>query len=468
MTTHRSWIVRCLCICFWLGSLSGMLRAQGGTRMGLVAAGTGWIVQNQSVGASSDDRLFWTGDDGNNWSDITPHDPASRQIAAAFFLDASHGWVLFAVKHEAKNQELDNLITDISAFDVASTTDGGASWTIKRLASLPKGVGWLSAGQFFFLDATHGWLSIESPVPHWGGAGGLLTTSDGGQTWQLASENTAYGPLRFADLQNGWMASGPDDTELYVTNNGGRHWNEVKVPVPRGILNLFKSGSTVGQYGVPLFKDSKRGFLSVTYHEPGAEPGEDMRALALFSTNDGGFTWHSESWVNLGEDRGTLAFTIVDSQAIVPKLSDRFGLTLLKLGLAGKTSESGSGLEVPNSTAISGLDFSDTSHGWAVLSDGRLLSTPNGGATWKDATPGPGHRGTGGVPPTTGDRSVGPSTLNTSRASLTSAVTTANSGITTHKSRHVGFDACTLPSTSQMSTWWTSSPYFDYGVTLAA
>jgi hypothetical protein len=119
-------------------------------RMGLVAAGSGWIVQNQSVGANSDDRLFWTGDDGNNWKDITPSDAASRQIAAAFFLDASHGWVLFAVKHEPKSQGPDNSITDIAGFDVASTTDGGASWTIKRLASLPEGVGWVSAGYIFF------------------------------------------------------------------------------------------------------------------------------------------------------------------------------------------------------------------------------------------------------------------------------------------------------------------------------
>jgi hypothetical protein len=234
---------------------------------------------------------------------------------------------------------------------------------------------------YFFLDATHGWLSTESPVPHWGGAGDLLATSDGGQTWQLVSENTVYGSLRFNDLQNGWMASGPDDTELYVTHDGGRRWNEVKVPVPQGILNLFKSGPTMGQYRVPLFKDSKRGFLSVTYHEPGAEPGEDMRTLALFSTNDGGFTWHSESWVNLGVDRGTLAFTIVDSQALAPKHSGPSGLTLVRLGSASKATETrANGLQLPNTTLVSGLEFNDTSHGWTSLSDGRLLSTADGGS----------------------------------------------------------------------------------------
>ena len=440
MTAHRFWIVRFICICLCIGSLSGAVQAAG-PRMGLVAAGAGWIVQNQAVGASSNDRLFWTGDDGNHWKDITPHDPASRQIAAAFFLDAWHGWVLLAVKNEPpKNQEPDNTVTDISGFDVASTTDGGASWAIKPLAALPKRAGWAFAGQIFFLDTSHGWMSIESPVPHWGGAGDLLRTSNGGQTWELVSENTAYGSFRFTDPENGWLAGGPDDTELHVTHDGGRHWNEVSVPVPQGILALFKSGPTVGQYGVPLFRDSKRGFLPVSYHEPGAEPGEDLRTLALFSTNDGGITWHPESWVNLGEDRGVLAFTAVDSQVVAPKFSGHSGVTFLKLGLAGKAIETGidGPKEVPNTTAISGMHFSDTSHGWAALSDGRLLSTPNGGATWKDVTPS--TRGASTALPSTGlfggNSPVSEALQSTSEVSLTSGVTSAASSITTHKSRH--------------------------------
>lgn len=157
---------------------------------------------------------------------------------------------------------------------------------------------------------------------------------------------------------------------------------------PPEVLNLFKSGPVAGQYAPPVFKDTKRGVLCVTYFEPGAEAGEDFRTLTLFSTNDGGINWHAESSVNLGQDRGVLAFTAVDSQALAPKLSGSSGLTLMKLGLAGKATETGaSGLaEVPNTTAVMGLHFSDTSHGWASLSDGRLLSTPDGGLTWKDVS----------------------------------------------------------------------------------
>lgn len=203
--------------------------------MGLVAPGVGWAVLAQGTVHNRSDRVFWTSDDGANWKDITPQDPASHEIAGVFFLDASRGWVLLALKHEPtkNNQEPDNLITDIRGFDLASTTDGGASWTIKPLSSLAEGEGWTSAAQIFFLDAAHGWMSIESPVPHWGGEGDLLATTDGGNTWKEIVEvngGGGYGAIRFTDLQNGWIAGGTGDQYLYATHDGGRHWAEIQLP----------------------------------------------------------------------------------------------------------------------------------------------------------------------------------------------------------------------------------------------
>jgi hypothetical protein len=183
MVPYSIRILRILSICLALACLAGV-SAQAEPRMGLVAPGVGWALLNQPSGYNlhiPNHHLFWTSDDGANWKDITPQDPASHEIAGVFFLDASRGWVLLALKREPakNNQEPDNFITDIRGFDLASTTDGGASWTIKPLSSLAEGVGWASAAQIFFLDSAHGWMSIESPVPHWGGEGVLLATTDG-------------------------------------------------------------------------------------------------------------------------------------------------------------------------------------------------------------------------------------------------------------------------------------------------
>jgi photosystem II stability/assembly factor-like uncharacterized protein len=471
MTTHRFWIVRCLCICFFLGSLSGIPRAEAAPRMGLVAAGTGWIVQNQGIGAGNDDHLFWTSDDGNNWKDIAPRDPASREIAGVFFLDASRGWVLLALKREPpkNNQEPDAFITDIRGFDLASTTNGGADWTIKRLDSLPEGVGWLAASEIFFLDPAHGWMNIASPVPHWGGAGVLLATTDGGNTWKQIVEvngGGGYGPIRFTDPLNGWIAGGPGDQSLYATNDGGRHWREVPVPAPSAISGLFEN--VAAQYVLPWFKDGKHGFLSVEYSGEG-KSGDDISIQALFSTNDGGSVWRLESWGKLEPISNVPIVAVVNSTAFAPKRVEHEPPTLLKLGPAGKVAETRA-TELPelqNNAALSGLNFYDGTRGWASLSDSRLLSTSDGGQSWKDITPVGKNKKMSMQPPPSpilGGNSSGMALQSSLVPSGASGPIAAATTISTYKSRHLGFDLCQAPATGPTATWWSSSPYFDIGI----
>ncbi len=441
-----------------------MLRAEAAPRMGLVAAGTGWIVQNQSIGASSDDYLFWTSDDGNNWKDITPRDPASRQIADVFFLDASRGWVLFAVR----GKEFTGA-SNVSGFDLAITTDGGADWTQRHVTVPPENHGWSGGAKIFFLDSSHGWLNLELALHDWA-VGTLLETTDGGQNWnpvQGFNVDAGFGGIRFVDTQNGWVAGGPyGQQHLYATHDGGRNWHDVALPPVSGLSTLLNS-ITMSQCKPPLFRDSKHGLLPVTYSGTSAS-GSDLKVLALFSTDDTGRTWRSEGWGNLGEDRGVLAFTAVDSQAFALKPSDHAALTLLKVGLGGKTAQTGAtGMpQMSSNTALLSLRFGDMNHGWAFSSDSRLLSTVDGGVTWRDITP---SRQKSSTLATSGSLQSGVSggTLlqdNAAAPLASGPVAASSSSVTTYKSRHVGFDACTKPTTSQMGTWWSTSPYFDYGV----
>ncbi|HEY6946349.1 MAG TPA: glycoside hydrolase domain-containing protein [Candidatus Acidoferrum sp.] len=468
MTDNRLWIARCLCVCFALACLSGIVAAQ--PRMGLVGPGVGWAVLNQGTMVNWNDHLFWTGDDGSNWKDITPNDPASRQIAGVFFLDSSRGWVLLALKREPpkNNQDSDNFITETRGFDVASTADGGATWTIKHLDALPEGVGWMAASEIFFLDAAHGWMNIESPVPHWGGEGALLATIDGGNTWKSIVEvNGAggYGPIRFTDPQNGWIAGGPGDNYLYATNDSGRHWREVSVPPPPSI-----PGRVAAQYSLPRFADATHGFLAVKYSGPGkSEEGIDI--LALLSTKDGGHTWRSESLAELEQESNFPIVAVVDSTALAPRRRSQKAFTLLKLAPGGKVTETSANelAQVAAGAAIVSLNFSDAAHGWASSSDGHFLSTADGGATWKDISPDHGKMSMQ-APPSSALRANSSSTTLPSSL-VPSAVPgpiAAASTISTYKSRHLGFDACAAPpqnsKSPQMATWWASSPYFDVGI----
>src|SRR5260370_957444 len=391
MIAHRFCTIRSLSICFALFCFPGTVRAQAEPHMGLIAPGVGWALQNQSMGQDRDDHLFWTSDDGRTWRDVTPHDPASREIAGVFFLNASRGWVLLALKRETpkNNQESDNFITDIRGFDLASTTDGGASWTIKSLAVLPEGVGWTSAAQIFFLDAAHGWMDIESPVPHWGGEGVLLATTDGGNTWKGIEEVNGcggYGPIRITPPQNGWIAGGPGDQYLYATNDGGRHSREIPVPPPSAISKLFQD--VAAQYALPRFTDAMHGFLAAKYSAP-CTSEDEVDILALLSTSDGGRTWRSESWVNLEQAANFPIVAVVGSTALAPKRVDHEPATLVKLGPASKLTETraSESPEMPSGATLLSLNFSDVAHGWATPSHGRLLSTADGGAVWKERSP---------------------------------------------------------------------------------
>jgi hypothetical protein len=174
---------------------------------------------------------------------------------------------------------------------------------------------------------------------------------------------------------------------LYATNDGGRHWKEVAVPAPPRISGLFEN--VAAQYALPKFKDGKKGLLPVKYAGPG-KSGDGVSILALFSTSDGGRNWQPESYVNLDQGSDVPVVAVVDSTALAPKRSDNAPLTLEKLGLGGEVTQTGT-KELPglqNNVALLSLNFSDVAHGWASWSDGRLLSTADGGVVWKDITPG--------------------------------------------------------------------------------
>jgi photosystem II stability/assembly factor-like uncharacterized protein len=190
----------------------------------LVGRQTGWAATNTA--------LYWTNDNGSSWKNIAPPEAKEGGIVNAFFVDATHGWVLL-LDPTAPNENAE--------FRLSITRDGGNSWTTKKLV-LPPHQNWLSqSATLFFLDADHGWANILVSSGAQFLPGLLLQTSDGGKTWnQVSRHGIDYGEIRFTSLNQGWIAGGPGGHFLYNTRDGGKNWEQISLPHPK-VQNLQRT-----------------------------------------------------------------------------------------------------------------------------------------------------------------------------------------------------------------------------------
>ncbi|HUA40030.1 MAG TPA: YCF48-related protein [Streptosporangiaceae bacterium] len=125
---------------------------------------------------------------------------------------------------------------------VYRTRDGGRSWQQFTAPEHPLAAG--STDLVQFVSATSGWMTDIQPT---GPGETLLHSTDGGATWQcVASAFASYacpgtlpelGPVRFErGGMIGWLGGGQFSTALYRTADGGRTWERMHIPAPRGAI----------------------------------------------------------------------------------------------------------------------------------------------------------------------------------------------------------------------------------------
>jgi hypothetical protein len=108
-----------LAAAFFLGTCGAARAQERIVSVKMLAPGVGWAIKGT--------RLFWTSSNGAHWTDITPPAPSMvAHMTSIFFLNTSVGWVLFGRGGE------DPL------FDLASTTNGGASWSVTPVTLPPQ------------------------------------------------------------------------------------------------------------------------------------------------------------------------------------------------------------------------------------------------------------------------------------------------------------------------------------------
>ena len=148
---------------------------------------------------------------------------------------------------------------------IAVSADGGKTWTTKH--NLKNGGLLLSLG---FADKEFGYAV---------GAGGtMLTTKDGGDTWNPLNvpSQTIY-QASFSDQKHGIIQT---PRTIYTTIDGGTTWNPVQINLSSEELKGFNYALTV------LTADANHMAIVLS------EGNSPANAYKLFLTKDGGSTWN--------------------------------------------------------------------------------------------------------------------------------------------------------------------------------
>lgn len=247
-----------------------------------------------------------------------------------------------------------------------STRDGGATWEVRRPPTED------ALRDIFFTDAVTGWVVCERsmfmPMRKDESVSYLLKTSDGGESWSRvevtrgADVDLKLAGVRFADRGHGWVFG--ELGALFATRDGGATWERQRVPTRHLLL-----GAT--------FLDAQTGWLV------GAGP-------AVLHTDDGGATWR-EGDVNAALRPRAARGVRVNAVSFA---SARRGWAVGSGGLVLATADGGRTWREQLSGTESNLfdvKFFDEREGWAVGAGGVAIHTTDGGATWRAERTGTPH-----------------------------------------------------------------------------
>jgi photosystem II stability/assembly factor-like uncharacterized protein len=313
----------------------------------LVTEAFGWVLTAT--------ELFVTVDSGRTFQ--RPNDLPTGPARAAFFRDASHGWVAAA---------------EGVGVSVARTSDGGTSWQVATFQAKEP----VSALGVAFADASNGVLLARVQS---GGAFSFATlyaTTDGGVSW-AARDAPVAGRVAVEPDGRIWLAGGVRHDELYTSRDQGRSWS-------RPALELA-SPAQVESVTTP-----DNGVLSVTAVASGSS------RVALLTSADGGTTWRETGSAPLSTDTAAAVPVAAPGNAVL--VVDPAGERLYR------SSRSAAALASTSEVRSAGLPagalratFATASTGWVLASAGscakgkqdcainyHVVSTVDGGATWQE------------------------------------------------------------------------------------
>jgi photosystem II stability/assembly factor-like uncharacterized protein len=315
--------------------------------------GPTWVIQSSGTTASlrgvsaAGPSVVWasgtngtyllTTDGGATWHAATVPGAESLDFRDVFAVDENTAYLLSI--GEGQNSR------------VYKTTDGGAHWAIVLMDPDPKG--------FFdalaFWDARRG-MVIGDPVD---GEFALLTTEDGGETWQrqhappaipnegvFAASGTCL--IVTGERDAYFVTGGVGAARAFHSTDGGKTWSVATTPIRN-------DSASAGIFSV-AFADHGRG---VVVGGDYSKAGDALHNVAL--TRDGGRTWIEPSGPRAKGFRSAVAY-----------LADR--RMWIATGPSGSdvSYDDGESWEPFDAGDFNALSFVSSQAGWAVGPKGRV------------------------------------------------------------------------------------------------
>lgn len=174
----------------------------------LTGTATGWL--------RSGDLLFRTESNGTEWQDVTPALNPGEVLVDAYFMNSSRAFALTVSANSERWQ-----------LNLLKTNDFGFSWQAQAV-TLPKTEGdflKVPFGNAFlqWQNDKNGWILIKQATSSNFSLGIMLITNDSGRSWAV-SKPPAAEEFVFLDEKLGFMRDPVNPTRLYQTKDSGKNW----------------------------------------------------------------------------------------------------------------------------------------------------------------------------------------------------------------------------------------------------
>jgi photosystem II stability/assembly factor-like uncharacterized protein len=356
------------------------------SRIDMIDADNGWAIGG-AADSGGQDHVLRTADGGYNWTDVTPPentvvDPAAGRIAKGAFWDADTAWATFYSE---------DLLFPPDVPVVWKTDDGGATWNPGEPLDFSGWTGPYRVSDLFFININTGWVLAHKGDDPNADRIALYQTVNGGSTWERVVDPAVNSEIQECE-KTGIVFTGPwvgwltgdclgerTGVFLYQTYDGGKTWEEAKLPSPATPAGMLTTADFACRIHDPMFLAQGTQFMFGL--DCTNKATQEVATYLYFTRPDSGWEpipYPGGLLVIRGAGDGKVFRGSIQSGLVVGEESFIFN------------GETGVWETVDPIEFRAQFDFIDWNNGWAAPQQDearQLMFTSDGGHTWKDLKP---------------------------------------------------------------------------------